>query len=879
MASFLKEQVPETPDPSDDEALSASKEHSIVDSSIVHDSDFSVEDLGDENEDDSFIVPAQRRNGPIIIDSDSDSEEEDSDGSDVQDIDDASPIKVDSMGSFSQYNQSKDESDVQEIDDGSPIKVETKGTFQPHDGKQESKHNIASKMHQSKIETAKMTEDTSPKQLVSSVQYNAQQSKIETLRYSLEKMKNFMREVTLSKLPDGGRSVLARLDKLQQEYKLEESIFKQMKIDTTEQPKLQPVSWTQLEQGLGRVEPKTFGKKAMQTLNVQKALTMDRLEQLHGSLKSCPTAETEIDQPEGLKVELMSHQKHALAWLMWREKQKPPGGILADDMGLGKTLTMISLTLKVLQQEEEDNENEAPGRSSKYPGGTLVVCPASVIYQWEAEIKKHVKKGLLTVGMYHGGDRDTKAKRLAKHNIVLTTYALVMSDFQKDGPLFKVKWRRIIVDEAHQIRNYKTKTAVAMCELSARSRWVLTGTPIHNKELDLYSLLKFLRCSPFDDLAVWKRWVANKQAGGQDRMNTVMSSLLLRRTKQELQEKKMLNSLPEKSWTLVSVNLDKEETSIYQKILIFSRTLFAQFLHQRAEKRDELAPPTAKPNEEYYKMHKHLLKLNRVKAVTQTEILMLILRLRQICCHPSLITNMLQGEENLDDEDIQGVDELNLLEQLNNLNINEEDANDVPDENNTLGLAAASRNLLNPSNPIFAEDRQSSKMKVMLSLIRESIDSGDKIIVVSQWTRVLDLLTIQLRACRLEHYRLDGSVPIHKRMTLVTNFNNPKDGVKVFLLSLSAGGVGLNLIGGNRLILTDLHWNPQLEMQAQDRIYRVGQTKPVKIFKIMALDTIEERIKQLQKNKLEMSDKVLSGVQVGEQSKLSLNDIKLLFNM
>lgn len=122
-----------------------------------------------------------------------------------------------------------------------------------------------------------------------------------------------------------------------------------------------------------------------------------------------------------------------------------------------------------------------------------------------------------------------------------------------------------------------------------KSRWALTGTPVHNKELDLYALLKFLRCSPFDDLGIWKRWVANKNAAGQDRLNMVMRSIMLRRTKAQLQENCSSFKLPEKKYEVIQVTLDKHETQVYQKVLVFSKTLFAQFLHQRTEKNVDLA--------------------------------------------------------------------------------------------------------------------------------------------------------------------------------------------------------------------------------------------------------------------------------------------------
>lgn len=148
----------------------------------------------------------------------------------------------------------------------------------------------------------------------------------------------------------------------------------------------------------------------------------------------------------------------------------------------------------------------------------------------------------------------------------------------------QIDWKRIILDEAHIIRNHKSQASAAACRLVANSRWALTGTPIQNKELDMYSILKFLRCTPFDDIRVWKRWVDNKSAAGHNRLATVMKTLMLRRTKEELMAKGDLENLPNKFIEEVNVKLDSEEQLVYEKILVYSRTLFAQFLVQKAEK-------------------------------------------------------------------------------------------------------------------------------------------------------------------------------------------------------------------------------------------------------------------------------------------------------
>lgn len=147
-----------------------------------------------------------------------------------------------------------------------------------------------------------------------------------------------------------------------------------------------------------------------------------------------------------------------------------------------------------------------------------------------------------------------------------------------------MEWNRVILDEAHYVRNHKSKACIAVCGVSAKYRWALSGTPIQNKELDLYAILKFLKCSPFDDLQVWRRWVDNKNDAGKQRLVTIMKTIMLRRTKQELQAKGTLDSLPDKFIDIIEIEMDRDETLPYQKILLFSQNLFAQFLSQRADK-------------------------------------------------------------------------------------------------------------------------------------------------------------------------------------------------------------------------------------------------------------------------------------------------------
>ncbi|CAG9837848.1 unnamed protein product [Diabrotica balteata] len=189
-------------------------------------------------------------------------------------------------------------------------------------------------------------------------------------------------------------------------------------------------------------------------------------------------------------------------------------------------------------------------------------------------------------------------------------------------------------------------------------------------------------------------------------------------------------------------------------------------------------------------------------------------------------------------------------------------------------------NVLSPSDPVFSKTRSSSKIQAVIKLLTERVlENDDKAIIVSQWPSFLKLIAYHLKKLNIKYDQLDGSVPVIKRMEMVNKLNNPKDDLRIMLLSLTAGGVGLNLVGANHLILLDLHWNPQLENQAQDRIYRVGQEKPVFVYKVMAADTIEKRILDLQEKKLGIASAMLTGTVQAARNKLSIEDLKLLFEM
>uniref|UniRef100_H3B484 Transcription termination factor 2 n=1 Tax=Latimeria chalumnae TaxID=7897 RepID=H3B484_LATCH len=629
--------------------------------------------------------------------------------------------------------------------------------------------------------------------------------------------------------------------------------------------------------------------------------TTEAIDQLHKSLDSCPTAETTAEDPSGLKVSLLLHQKQALAWLLWRENQKPSGGILADDMGLGKTLTMIALILSQKQNEKkkEKEEKKLDGWISKNDSrlvvsrGTLIICPASLVHHWKKEIERHVNVSKLSVYLYHGPQREKSPRFLAEHDVVITTYSLVAREIpvnKDDGevpakdeadedkslprpPPLQVAWSRIILDEAHSIKNPRAQTSIAVCKLRAGARWAVTGTPIQNNLLDMYSLLKFLRCSPFDEYKLWKKQVDNGSKKGGERLNILTKSLLLRRTKDQCDSTgKPLVSLPQRHVQIHRLKLTEDEQSVYDVLFARSRLTLQSYLKRREGK--DLKYDGHSDNsfervaQEFAASPGACLPSSQTASqVSSTiHILSLLLRLRQCCCHLSLL------KMTLDHSDLQndGVT-LSLEEQLSALSLCEVK---TLDPKSTVSLNGTTFNA-----DLFEKTKESTKISALLAELKaiRSQSDAQKSVIVSQWTSMLRIVAVHLQEVGLSYATVDGSVNPKQRMDLVEDFNINSKGPQVMLVSLCAGGVGLNLIGGNHLFLLDMHWNPALEDQACDRIYRVGQRKDVTIHRFVCENTVEEKISSLQEKKKELAKKVLSGA--GDSfTKLTLADLKILFD-
>jgi transcription termination factor 2 len=368
-------------------------------------------------------------------------------------------------------------------------------------------------------------------------------------------------------------------------------------------------------------------------------------------------------------------------------------------MGLGKTLTVISLMLKHAQQtgeeqaesdSDEDEDDLKHGgelsaipvdhkpTNSLLPPGNLIICPASLVNQWEHEINLKVKRpnDNLRTHVFHGQKRTDKVNELLQHDVVVTSYNTVASEFKINGVLFKVRWKRIVLDEGHVIRNHKSKQSEAIFALESKYRWVLTGTPIQNKEMDVFATFKFLKAEPLDSL---ENWNFAKQNSNVALLPVILKTLLLRRTKEELMKTGEINPLPTKTVEKVKVTLNEEEKFIYTRVRMYSKKVFNE------ESKNLSTPPKT---------------------------FELLLRMQQACCHPGLLKSMLEAGD-LNDED----------ERVNREESTEDDFTDMLKE----GDDGENRWSLN--NPVFSLDRPSSKIEHMMEVLREEVlPTGDKAI-------------------------------------------------------------------------------------------------------------------------------------------------------
>ncbi|EKV05622.1 DNA repair protein rad5 [Penicillium digitatum] len=697
------------------------------------------------------------------------------------------------------------------------------------------------------------------------------------------------------------------------------------------------------------------------------------------------------------------------------QEQHCRGGILADEMGLGKTIEMLSLVHSHRFEPDPRVSNglnsvndlaRMPNSSGVVPAPytTLVVAPTSLISQWESEA---LKAGTLRVLVYYGSDKAVNLRELCCESkyatapqVIVTSYGVVLSEFRQlalqsalgpstnDG-LFSVEFFRIILDEAHVIKNRRSKSARSCYELKAAHRWALTGTPIVNRLEDLFSLVRFLKVEPWSNFSFWKTFItvpfeSKEYVRALNVVQSVLEPLVLRRTKSmKTPEGEPLVPLPKKTVTIEEVELPKQEREIYDYIFTRAKrtyndnvvagtllqsysTIFAQILRLRqtcchpimtrnkAIVAEEESAAVAADAANEFKDDMDLQELiNQFTAenananansqdTSGTMIKFTTHALRQIqtessgecpiCCEEPMIDPAVTAcwhsackkclEDFLQHQMNKGVEArcFNCRAPVDAKNtfevVRHPSATSISFADDTMSgppptsSQPAPRISLRRIYPLSPSAHTSAKIHALINHLGR-IPPNTKSVVFSQFTSFLDLIGPQLSRVGISHLRLDGSMPQKARAAVLAEFTKAdsftddeivdlkddtpgtsgpakttapspsKSAPTVLLISLRAGGVGLNLTTASNVFLMDPWWSFAIEAQAIDRVHRMGQIRDVHVTRFVVKDSIEGRMLRVQERKMNIAGSL--GLKIGgddgeaDKGKNRLEELKMLF--
>ncbi len=474
---------------------------------------------------------------------------------------------------------------------------------------------------------------------------------------------------------------------------------------------------------------------------------------------------------------LRPYQRKGIEWLAFLSANSF-GGILADEMGLGKTLQTLYFLLWFKNQKTL-KISHTPAQKNLPPQPFLVICPTSLVFNWQNEIQRFTPEFKSLV--IHGSKRKPLFREIPDHDIIITSYSLLRRDLDHYLP---INFSAIILDEAQHIKNKSSQNAQSAKQLRSDFRLVLSGTPIENSLLDLWSIFDFLMPGYLGSANEFKNRyelpiVKDSDVNAQNRLRQKVQPFILRRTKTEVAK-----DLPEKLEHQSLCELTDEQVKVYREILDLGRK--EVFSGKLSSDKQRMA------------------------------ILTILTRLRQACCDLRLLKNI---------------------------------------------------------DPTKWQE-PSCKMNSFLELLEQVIDGGHRVLVFSQFVSMLTIIRAQLDQNSTPYSYLDGATT--NRIQQVEQFQNNKT-IPVFLISLKAGGTGLNLTGADTVIHFDPWWNPAVEDQATARAHRIGQTRIVNSYKLIARGTVEEKILQLQERKKDLSANTL----VSEETfvrKLNSEDLEFLFN-
>lgn len=473
----------------------------------------------------------------------------------------------------------------------------------------------------------------------------------------------------------------------------------------------------------------------------------------------------EIPAPSELQAVLRPYQTAGYQWLNYLN-EVGWGGILADDMGLGKTVQALTM----LQHYKTQQGNLK----------AIVICPTTLIYNWENEIKKFTPE--LTWRIHHGSMRTRDSAELQKVNVVITTYGTLRSDIQT---LMKIFYDYVVLDESQAIKNPASKVTRAACLLTAKNRLCMSGTPLQNNTFDIFAQMNFLNPGLLGSMDFFRNEFATPidkfgEQEQKDHLRKLLYPFILRRTKEQVAK-----DLPEKTETILFCEMEKEQRKIYDAYRNSYRDKIMGVIDEQGIDKSQLT------------------------------ILQGLMKLRQICDSPAIL--------------------------------NEEEKY--------------------PNHSI--------KLDELTREIFENIGEH-KALVFSQFLGMLALIREKLTEQGIPFEYFDGSTSITDRQKAIDNFQN-NDACRVFLISLKAGGVGLNLTAADYVYIVDPWWNPAVEQQAIDRTHRIGQTKNIFAYRMICIDTIEDKILQLQERKRKLASELISD-DINFVKALSKADVEYLFS-
>jgi len=453
---------------------------------------------------------------------------------------------------------------------------------------------------------------------------------------------------------------------------------------------------------------------------------------------------------------------------------------------------------------------------------TLVICPTSLVFNWVAEAQKFTPQ--IKAVALHGTGRHKLFEQVPQSDLVVTSYALIRRDWERYAAL---EFDTVVLDEAQHIKNRATQNAQAVKALRTQHRLVLTGTPLENSVLDLWSIFDFLMPGYLGSAKDFKERyevpiTREKNADAQARLARRLKPFILRRLKREVAK-----DLPEKIEQVTFCELNDEQRALYQQVMEFSR--------------------------------KEVLEAVGAQGLAKSKLVIFnaLLRLRQICCDLRLLK--LQDGKSVPPSPLGG----------ERAGVRGGNDDVLATDSNAQGVTTPHPQSLSLLRGEGSEI--SGKVEAFDELLQEIIDGGHRVLVFSQFVSMLSLLKEKLQEQEIDFCYLDGSTA--NRGDVVDKFQ--KGNAPVFLISLKAGGVGLNLTGADTVVHFDPWWNPAVEDQATDRAHRIGQTRVVTNYKLITRGTVEEKILTLQQKKREIIKATLGEEQFTEA--LNWDEIQELF--